>query len=305
MSFLISGAETGAYYTYSITSSGGGASVGGFGTVASGSTKQVSAIDTSVLSDGTLTLSLTLSDVAGNSGEPVTDTVLKDTVTPSGYTVSIDQASIDTTNETALSFTFAGAEVGTSYSYSISSSGGWDPVGDSGTVTSAGETVSGIDVSGLNRGRLTLSVTLTDAAGNTGVAATRTVVKSSAPPTSFYTLTPCRLVDTRNGPGPYGGPALAANSERAFTMAGQCGIPANVAALSVNVTVTGATQQGWLGLYPAGDTPPSASTINYKGGQTRSNNAVAPLNGLGQLAVHCGQGAGTVNMVLDVVGYFQ
>ena len=30
----------------------------------------------------------------------------------------------------------------------------------------------------------------------------------------FYTVTPCRLVDTRNPTGPYGGPSLSANSDR-------------------------------------------------------------------------------------------
>ena len=305
MSFLVSGAETGTSYAYSIASSGGGTPVTGSGTVASGSTASVSGLDTTGLGDGILTVSLTMTDVPGNPGMPVTDTVIKDTAAPSGYTVSIDQASIDAANETAMSFTFAGAEAGTTYSFSISSSGGWSPVTGSGSVSSVGETVSGIDVSGLNRGTLTLSMTLTDAAGNTGVAATDAVFKNSAPPTSFYTLAPCRLVDTRNAAGPYGGPALAANGERVFTLVGQCGIPANVAALSVNVTATGATQQGWLLLYPAGETAPSASTVNYAAGRTRANNAFATLNGLGQLAVKCGQSAGTVHMVLDVNGYFQ
>ena len=35
----------------------------------------------------------------------------------------------------------------------------------------------------------------------------------------FYTVTPCRVVDTRNSSGPFGGPALAANSDRTFVVA--------------------------------------------------------------------------------------
>ncbi|MGH9367048.1 MAG: S8 family peptidase, partial [Thermoanaerobaculia bacterium] len=44
-------------------------------------------------------------------------------------------------------------------------------------------------------------------------------------PKSFYTVTPCRAVDTRNASGPLGGPALSAGGTRTFALAGQCGIP--------------------------------------------------------------------------------
>ncbi len=37
-----------------------------------------------------------------------------------------------------------------------------------------------------------------------------------ARPTSFYTVAPCRVFDTRNAAGPYGGPALAAGVSRTF-----------------------------------------------------------------------------------------
>ena len=40
------------------------------------------------------------------------------------------------------------------------------------------------------------------------------------PPLSFYTVTPCRLADTRNANGPLGGPALQAGAVRPFTLTG-------------------------------------------------------------------------------------
>ena len=43
----------------------------------------------------------------------------------------------------------------------------------------------------------------------------------------FNTLTPCRLVDTRES-----GPALAAGSDRTFTLLGLCGIPSPARALA-------------------------------------------------------------------------
>ncbi len=41
-------------------------------------------------------------------------------------------------------------------------------------------------------------------------------VAEPAGPFQFVPLTPCRIVDTRNPPGPTGGPALAANTQRSF-----------------------------------------------------------------------------------------
>jgi uncharacterized repeat protein (TIGR01451 family) len=123
--------------------------------------------------------------------------------------------------------------------------------------------------------------------------------------TSYYTVSPCRVLDTRNPNGPYGGPALAAGADRTFTIGAQCNIPATARAVAVNITVTQATTAGNLGLFPAGTPAPLVSTINYVAGLNRANNAVVPLNALAEMAVHCGQASGTVHFILDVNGYFQ
>lgn len=125
------------------------------------------------------------------------------------------------------------------------------------------------------------------------------------PPTDFYTLAPCRVVDTRAPDAPLGGPALVAGGTRTFALAGACGVPATAKAISVNVAVTGATSAGNLRLYPGGSTVPSVSTINYAAGQTRSNNAVVSLNQLGELGVFASQTSGVVHFILDVNGYFK
>jgi uncharacterized repeat protein (TIGR01451 family) len=122
---------------------------------------------------------------------------------------------------------------------------------------------------------------------------------------AFFTVTPCRIVDTRAAPnGPLAGPALQAGASRPFDLAGHCGIPATAKAVSLNVTVTGPTSAGNLRLYPAGLSAPLVSTINWAAGQTRANNAVAALSSNG-LAVRCDQASGTVHLILDVNGYFQ
>lgn len=122
---------------------------------------------------------------------------------------------------------------------------------------------------------------------------------------SFFTVAPCRVLDTRNAIGPYGGPALSAGGSRNFVIAGQCGIPVAALSVAANVTVTGPTSGGFLSVYPAGSPVPTASTINFAAGQTRANNAILTLGPSGDVTAASGQVSGTVHLILDVSGYFQ
>jgi hypothetical protein len=122
---------------------------------------------------------------------------------------------------------------------------------------------------------------------------------------AFYPVTPCRLVDTRNPAGPLGGPSLAAGTVRSFTLSGVCGLPAGSRAISVNVTAVAPTDGGYLTLYAGGTSLPLASTVNYKAGKTRANDAVVTVGAAGDVIVWCGQGTGTADLVLDVNGYFR
>jgi hypothetical protein len=125
------------------------------------------------------------------------------------------------------------------------------------------------------------------------------------PGATFYTISPCRVVDTRNPAGPFGAPPLSASTERAFVLAGHCGVPPSARSVAVNVTVTEPAAAGLLTLHPGGSTLPLASTINYRAGQTRANNAVVLLGVAGDVQVFCGQLSGSVQLILDVTGYFQ
>jgi hypothetical protein len=121
----------------------------------------------------------------------------------------------------------------------------------------------------------------------------------------FYALNPCRVADTRDAPGPYGGPALQAGGTRAFVMVGACGIPAEADALAVNITVTQPTAQGHVTIYPLGVALPTTSTINYSVGQTRANNAIVQVGANGSIVATCGQLSGTTHFIIDVIGYFR
>lgn len=127
---------------------------------------------------------------------------------------------------------------------------------------------------------------------------------ANASPLDFYTLTPCRLVDTRNANGPLGGPALLASSQRTFTFSGVCGVPADAKAVSLNVTVTQAIALGDLRMFPADQTAPLASAINFGLGQTLANNTIVAVDATGAIKVQ-NDALGTVHLVLDVNGYFK
>ncbi|OEK02996.1 hypothetical protein BFP97_16345 [Roseivirga sp. 4D4] len=107
-----------------------------------------------------------------------------DGTAPSGYSVSMDDALINATEATATTFTFAGAEEGATYNYTVSSDEGGADVTGTGTITTATDQITLADLSGLNDGTLTLSVTLTDPSGNVGVAATDGASKDAAAPSA-------------------------------------------------------------------------------------------------------------------------
>jgi hypothetical protein len=128
------------------------------------------------------------------------------------------------------------------------------------------------------------------------------------PASDFHTVTPCRVVDTRNPEGPTGGPILGAGSIRSFpATGGTCGVPSTAVAVSVNLTAVGSAAAGYLTLFP-GDivNAPVVSNINFTTGVTRANNAVVLLaaDGTGRIQVKNGS-VGAVHFVLDVNGYFQ
>jgi Glycoside hydrolase family 44 len=133
-------------------------------------------------------------------------------------------------------------------------------------------------------------------------------VSAAAPgPARFYTLTPCRVIDTRNPTGAWAGPALAAAGARTFGLAGRCGVPATARAISGNVTVTGSTAAGDLRAFAADVARQPTSTISFAAAQLRANNLVLAVSqdGNAAITIDSDQASGPVQFILDVNGYFQ
>ncbi len=170
------------------------------------------------------------------------------------------------------------------------------------TVVSATKitAVTGAHASGL------VSASVTNSGSPAGTLSNAYFYNPPATAATFFTLPPCRMLDTRNPAGPLGGPILAGGSTRTFSLIGACGVPAGATALSVNVTVTSPTAAGFLAIYPGNAIPFGTSAITFSAGQTIANNAMILLatDGSGTVSVQNG-GAGGTHVILDVNGYFQ
>ena len=110
-------------------------------------------------------------------------------------------------------------------------------------------------------------------------------------------LDPARLLDTRTDGGSVGG------TPRVLVVTGRAGVPAaGVSAVVLNVTYTAASANGYVTVFPNGGTPPLASNLNTGTGDTRANLVICKVGTDG--AVGLFNSAGTVHLIVDVVGYF-
>lgn len=137
----------------------------------------------------------------------------------------------------------------------------------------------------------------------------RTGRLSQAPalPAAFFTLTPCRVFDTREASGPTAGaPALAAGARRVFPVIGRCGIPGDAKALSVNVTATRTGAAGDIRVTPGDQLTALSSTLSFSAGRTRASTTLMrlPADGSGTIAA-TNTASAAVDLIVDVNGYFR
>lgn len=149
-----------------------------------------------------------------------------------------------------------------------------------------------------------LALTIT-ALSKTATSLTVQVDYGSPPPaTAFHAVTPCRVFDTRNANGTYGGPVLFAGQARSWVIRGRCGVPATAKSIAGNLTVTAPTAAGSVRLVPGGSPPTGTSTVGFRAGQTRANNVALALGASGDVVVD-GLPTGAAHVILDVVGWFE
>ena len=118
----------------------------------------------------------------------------------------------------------------------------------------------------------------------------------------YIPITPCRVADTREANGPFGGPGLVGGKPRDFNLlTSSCGIPAAAQAYAMNVTVVPSGRLQYLTVWPSGQPQPLVSTLNSYDGRVKANAAIVPAGVGGTVSVFA---TDNTHLVLDVNGYF-
>ena len=122
----------------------------------------------------------------------------------------------------------------------------------------------------------------------------------------YMPVAPARVLDTRVSGKPVG-----ANSVYTLNMAGLGGTPASgstVTGYVLNTTVTQTQSSGWLAVGATGPSTPQTSTLSWSGAnQTLTNLAFAsdaPGKASDPVSFYNGGGTGSIQLVVDVMGYF-
>lgn len=124
---------------------------------------------------------------------------------------------------------------------------------------------------------------------------------TSSGPLAFFPMEPCRILDTRNAAGPFGGPALAPATPRSFPIRSACGLPGSAQAYSINVTVVPAAPLSYLTVWPTGQPQPFVSTLNAPTGAIVANAAIVRAGTGGDLSFFATH---ATHLVVDIDGYF-
>ncbi len=132
------------------------------------------------------------------------------------------------------------------------------------------------------------------------------VVPPTFPPTGtstgFVPLSPVRILDTRGPLGGHNGP-FTAGEAWSLPVRGLNGVPADAAALVVNLTGAGATSDTYLTAWRAGEGMPDTSNVNVVAAGAVPNLAVIGIGTNGAISLF--NSFGKAHVLADLVGYFR
>ncbi|MGW9068259.1 hypothetical protein ACWGQT_02280 [Streptomyces yangpuensis] len=151
-------------------------------------------------------------------------------------------------------------------------------------------------------GSYTVRVTVYGPDGAAGVSAINEM-PFITPGSEFTPHSPTRLLDTRDGTGAVQAAQVPAWGETRVKVAGNHGIPADVAAVVLNVTVTNTRAAGHVRAYADGTERPTTSNVNYAAGDSVPNLVIVPVGKNGYVNLY-NSGEQGVDLIADVTGYF-
>ncbi|MBL8230291.1 MAG: hypothetical protein JNL98_17510 [Bryobacterales bacterium] len=120
----------------------------------------------------------------------------------------------------------------------------------------------------------------------------------------FFPVRQCRVSDTRQAPGPFGGPLFGNEQTRSLPMfSTSCsGVPTNARAYALHTTaIPGGNPMPFLTAWPSGQGQPNASILNAFQGQTVTNSAIVPAGSGGAIDIYAFR---QTHVVVDIAGYF-
>lgn len=139
-------------------------------------------------------------------------------------------------------------------------------------------------------------VSIFNAAGSTHVIADVFGYFGPSGGNRFISVQPYRALDTRNGIGA-NGPV----TRQPVTLSVP-GLPAGVAAVLFNITVTQPTADSFVTVWAAGANQPGTSNLNVRAGETVANSVMAGIDSAGR--VQLANAFGSAHLIADVIGYF-
>jgi len=135
-----------------------------------------------------------------------------------------------------------------------------------------------------------------------GMAAAQAADTAPTNGLQYYPAASCRVVDTRNPNGPFGGPSIQGGTSRSFPIPQSvCNIPSNAGAYIFTVTAIPHAQLSLLTAYPTGQNRGAVTTLVSRDGRVKSEPTIVPAGTNGAISIYASD---TTDVVVDYTGYF-
>ncbi len=169
--------------------------------------------------------------------------------------------------------------------------------------TATGTFTADYDTTGIAPGTYTTFASCTTT-GKGGIGSPFTVNAPVILGSTYNSLSPTRILDTRNGTGTAGTNTVGEGGTIEVKVTGVSNVPATgVTAVALNVTAANASgPASYLTVFPTGTTRPLASNLNFDQGTSIPNLVVAQVGTDGKVSIY--NNKGSVHVIGDVQGYY-